>query len=149
MDENSEAKYSVQLLIPKENTALVAKIEAAIEAAKELGKNSKFGGKIPVGLKLPMRDGDLERPDDEACAGMYFINCNSNKKPGLVDKDLNKIIDRDDFKSGDYGRASITFYAFVGKSKGITCGLNNLQKTRTGEPLGGGSSAEEDFGDIL
>lgn len=150
MNPGDEPKYSVQLLIDKEDTDTVEKIQAAIEAAKELGKSTKFGGKIPVGLKVPLRDGDAERPDDEACAGKYFINCSSTKRPGVVDKDLNKLMDRDDFKSGDYGRASITFYAFsVSGNKGIACGLNNLQVTRKGEALAGGASAEEDFGDIL
>ena len=30
-------------------------------------------------------------------------------------------------------------------NKGIACGLNNLQKLRDGEPLGGKSRAEDDF----
>ena len=45
-----------------------------------------------------------------------------------------------------YGRASINFYAFNSNgNKGIACGLNNLQKIRDGEPLGGKSSAASDF----
>ena len=50
--------------------------------------------------------------------------------------------------SGVYGRASITFYAFnKNGSKGIACGLNNLQKISDGEPLGGKNRAEDDFAD--
>ena len=50
--------------------------------------------------------------------------------------------------SGVYGRASINFYAFNSNgNKGIACGLNNLQKLRDGEPLGGRSRAEDDFAD--
>ena len=41
---------------------------------------------------------------------------------------------------------SINFYAFNSNgNKGIACGLNNLQKIRDGEPLGGKSRAEDDF----
>ena len=77
----------------------------------------------------------------------YFINCNSNTKPQIVDKDLNPIIDKDEFYSGCYGRASVNFYAYNVKSKGIACGLNRLQKLKDGDPLSGaGGSAEEDFG---
>ena len=97
-------------------------------------------------LKTPLRDGDLERPDDEAYAGCYFINANSASAPGIVDADRQPVIDRSEVYSGVYGRASINFYAFNSNgNKGIACGLNNLQKIKDGEPLGGKSRAEDDF----
>lgn len=93
-------------------------------------------------LKTPLRDGDAERPDDPA----YFVNANSGTAPGIVDADRQTIIDRSEVYSGVYGRASINFYAFNSNgNKGIACGLNNLQKIRDGEPLGGKSRAEDDF----
>ena len=117
-----------------------------IEEAKEEGKK-KWGGTIPKKLKLPLRDGDEEREEDEAYQGHFFINANSTKKPGIVDADLNPIMDKDEFYSGCYGRASINFYPFdAAGNKGIAVGLNNLQKTEDGERLAGGSSAEDDFG---
>ena len=93
-----------------------------------------------------MRDGDDERGDDPTFEGMYFINANSTRKPSIVDKELNPLMDKDEFYSGCYGRASINFYAFNVQSKGIAAGLNNLQKLADGEMLAGGSSADEDFG---
>ena len=97
-------------------------------------------------LKTPLRDGDLERPDDEAYANSYFINANSATALGIVDADRNTIIDRSEVYSGVYGRASINLYAFNSNgNKGIACGLNNLQKIKDGEPLGGKSRAEDDF----
>lgn len=101
-------------------------------------------------MKSPLRDGDVERPEDEAYAGHYFINANSKLKPGVVDANLNEIIDPAEFYSGCYGRASITFYAYnVNGNKGIACGLQNLQKLKDGEPLGGSrASAASDFGDF-
>jgi hypothetical protein len=144
--EGGEPKYSVSILIPKEDKKTLKKIAKAIEAAKEAGK-AKFGGKIPNNLKLPLRDGDEEREDDAAYEGMMFINANSTNKPGIVDKDVNPILDREDFYSGCYGKASVNFYAFnVSGNKGIACGLNNLQFLEDGERLAGGSSAEDDFG---
>ena len=96
--------------------------------------------------KTPLRDGDSERPDDEAYADSYFINANSATAPGIVDADRNPILTRSEVYSGVYGRASISFYAFNSNgNKGIACGLNNLQKVRDGEPLGGKVSAESDF----
>ena len=66
--------------------------------------------------------------------------------PGVVDASCQRIIDRSELYSGVYGRASINFYAYnANGNKGIACGLNNLQKIRDGEPLGGKAKAEDDF----
>lgn len=143
-------KFSVSLIIPKDDTVTVNKIKAAIQSAYEEGQSKlKGSGKtVPAlsVLKTPLRDGDLERPDDEAYAGCYFINANSASAPGIVDADRQPVIDRSEVYSGVYGRASINFYAFNSNgNKGIASGLNNLQKIKDGEPLGGKSRAEDDF----
>jgi len=143
-------KFSVSLIVPKSDTRTVATIKAAIEAAYHEGETRlKGSGKTvpPLStIKTPLRDGDTERPDDPAYANAYFINANSATTPGVVDADRNVIITRSEVYSGVYGRASISFYAFNSNgNKGIACGLNNLQKIRDGEPLGGRASAESDF----
>lgn len=143
-------KYSVSLIIPKSDARTLAKIKTAIEAAYKEGEAKlKGSGKtVPAlsAIKSPLRDGDTERPDDPAYAHAYFINANAASAPGIVDADVNPILTRSEVYSGVYGRASITFYAFNSSgNKGIACGLNNLQKIRDGEPLGGKASAEEDF----
>lgn len=148
MNEGDTPKYNICVLIPKSDTATIDKIKKAIEAAKEVGKVklADKNGRIPANLKLPLRDGDEERPDDPAFEDHYFINANSMRQPSIVDRSLNPIMSRDEFYSGCYGRASISFYAFNVSSKGIAAGLNNLQKLEDGEMLAGGSTAEEDFG---
>lgn len=148
MAEGDTPKYNVCVLIPKSDTKTLEKIKQAIEAAKQAGKAklADKNGKIPSTIKLPLRDGDDERGDDPAYEGMYFININSTRKPSVVDKNLNPIMSKDEFYSGCYGRASINFYAYNVQSKGIAAGLGNLQKLEDGEPLAGGSSADEDFG---
>ena len=143
-------KYSVSLIIPKSDTKTLEKIRAAIQAAYEEGQSKLKGNgrSVPAlsALKIPLRDGDAERPDDEAYANSYFVNANSGTAPGIVDADRNPILERSEVYSGVYGRASINFYAFNSNgNKGIACGLNNLQKIRDGEPLGGKSRAEDDF----
>ncbi len=148
----SDPKYSVSLIIPKSDTVTIEKINKAIRAAYEEGASKlKGNGKsVPAlsALKTPLRDGDVDRPDDEAYANSYFVNANSKDKPGIVDAACQTIIDRGEVYSGVYGRASINFYAFnANVNRGIACGLNNLQKLRDGEPLGGRSRAEDDFAD--
>ena len=121
----SPERYSVSVLIPKDDTETVNAINNAVNTAIEEGIG-KFGGKKPnkASLKLPLRDGDTER-NDEAYAGHWFINANSRTAPQIVDKN---------------------FYAFNSNgNKGIACGLGNIQKIKDGEPLGGRSSATDDF----
>lgn len=149
IDENSRKTYNVSLIIPKSDTVTISKIKKAIEAAKELYKSKLVdkNGKMPATMWNPLRDGDLERGDSPEYENSFFVNAKSEVRPGLVDKDLNPIMSKDELYSGCYGRASISFFGFnQSGNKGISCGLNNLQKLSDGEPLGGGASAESDFG---
>jgi len=148
--EGGKPKFSVSLIIPKSDTVTVGKIRAAIEEAYRDGQSKLKGNAKSVPalstLRTPLRDGDLERPDDPAYANVYFVNANSTTAPGVVDANRNEILDKSEVYSGCYGRASISFYAFnANGNKGIACGLNNLQKIKDGEPLGGRASAESDF----
>jgi hypothetical protein len=146
--ESEEKKYSVSLIIPKSDKKTLKAIKQAIDAAKENGKSSKFGGKIPANLKTPLRDGDEDRPEDEAYANAYFINASAYSRPGIVDKNREPITEEEEFYSGCYGRASITFFPFnASGNKGIAAGLNHVQKTSEGEPLGGRVSVDVDFAD--
>ena len=139
-------KFSVSLIIPKDDEKTLAAINAAIDAAIQDGV-SKFGGKIPnrAALKLPLRDGDIER-DDEAYKGSYFVNANSTTAPQIVDRAVQPILDRGEVYSGCYARVSINFYAFnTNGNRGVACGLGNIQKVKDGDPLSGKSSAVVDF----
>ena len=145
-------KYSLSLIIPKSDTKTVTAVKNAIQAAYEEGQSKLKGSSKSVpaltAIKTPLRDGDAERPDDEAYKDSYFINANSATAPGIVDAARNPIIEHSEIYSGVYGRASINFYAFNSNgNKGIACGLNNLQKISDGEPLGGKTRAEDDFAD--
>ena len=141
-----EEKYSASLIIPKSDKATVNAIQKAVDAAIEEGL-AKFGGKKPnkAAIKLPLRDGDAER-EDEAYQNSFFVNANSRTAPQIVDRSVQPILDRNEVYSGCYIRASISFYAFNSNgNKGIACGLNNIQKIRDGEPLGGRTNAADDF----
>ena len=141
---NGSLKYSVSILIPKSDKDTVARFNKAFEETKQANA-AYFGGSIPKMLKGGLRDGDAEK-DDPVYAGYYFINANSNEKPGIVDAELNPIMDKDEFYSGCYGRASLTLYPYdASGSKGIAAGLNNVQKLEDGEKFGGATSAAADF----
>ena len=140
-----DPKYSVSAIIPKSDTKTINAITSAVEQAKK-DSVSKWGGKIPANLKLPLRDGDLDRPDDEAYANSYFFNANSRQAPQVVDARVQPILDQSEVYSGCYGKISVTFYGYNSNgNRGIAAGLGNIQKLRDGESLGGRSSAADDF----
>lgn len=147
--DNTEKKYSVSLIIPKSDKESLAKIKKTLEAAIELGVQTKFNGKKPANLKLPVRDGDTERSEDEAYKDSYFINASAKTKPGVLNPDKTIMTKEDDLYSGCYAWVSLTLFPFAAHgTNGIASGLNNLMKIKDGEPLGGRSTAESDFADI-
>ena len=148
--EGGKPKYSVSLIIPKSDTKTVEKIRAAIAAAYQEGQAKlKGNGKsVPplASIRTPLRDGDVDKPDDEAYQNSWFINANSESAPGIVDAECQPILDRSEMYSGVKGRASISFFAYnVNGNRGIACALNHLQKLADGIPLGSKSRAEDDF----
>ena len=141
-----DEKYSVSCLIPKSDKKTLARIQKAVEAAKEDGKARKWGGKIPPNLKLPLRDGDIDRPDDENYEDCYFLNASSKDAPQVVDRKVNPVLDPMMVYSGCYCNVSVNFYAFnANGNRGVAAGLGNIQFVRDGERLSGKASADADF----
>jgi hypothetical protein len=141
---SDKEKYSVSVIIPKSDTETINKFNKAFKEVAEANA-AVFGGAVPKNLKGGLRDGDEEK-DDEAYANSYFFNASSGQRPGVVDADMNEIIDPNEVYSGCYGRVSVTLYPYnTSGSKGVAYGLNNVQKLADGDRLGGGSSAAADF----
>lgn len=158
---DTNLKYGLTLIIPKTETALIAKIKTAMNNAFKNGLQSKWGGKEPSKPSNPLKDGDVDKPDDEAYANCYYLNASCKTKPGVTKikgstvvngkrkLQIEDITDEAEFYSGCYVFASVNFFPFdAGVNKGVACGLNNVLKVEEGEPLGGRSSAESDFGDL-
>lgn len=147
--EGQDPKYSVSLIISKDDTETLDIIDKAIKNAMEQGK-SKWGGKVPKNIKLPLHDGDIEREDDESYQNSFYINASSKNAPGVVglerDRATGKAIPlgSDEVYSGCYANVSVNFYAYDKGSNGISAGLNNIQKCKDGKRLGGGAAAAED-----
>lgn len=149
-----DARYSVTLLIPKSDITTHTTIVNAMNDTLKDATASVFGGVAPANPKLPLYDGDGLRPSGEPfgaeCKGHWVITANSKQKPGIVDKDVNRIMAKEEFYSGCYGRATLRFYAYnKNGNKGIGCGLGNLQKLEDGEALSGRTKAEDDFADSV
>ena len=156
-DDKSEPKYSVVLSFPKTDKTLYNKVQAAInECAKKA--EAKYGGTLPKKFSIvEIQDGE-DWDEKFNLEDSWIIKASSAYKPEVVKKgkvmgktQLVAITDEEEFYSGCYGYASVTFYAYdTGVSKGVTCGLNSLLKSRDGEKLGSGSgNAEADFAGVL
>jgi hypothetical protein len=145
--DDKNAKYMTNVLIPAKEKATIKAINEAIEAAKSVGITSKWGGKEPKKLDLPLRDGDDK--DDDVYAGMMYLNAKCKTRPGIVDRNRNPIVDEEEIYSGVWAIVSVTFYAYdTNGNRGVACGLNNIMKFKDDEKLGGRTSAESDFADI-
>lgn len=149
-DDSDRETYQACALIPKTDTVTIGKIKAAIEHVKnDPASAAVWGSKFLSSFKTPLRDGDTERDTEQQpeYKGCYFININSARRPNVVDVNVQPIIDANEVYSGCYGRVGFRLYAFKQKGGvGIAAGLDNIQKLEDGERLGGGVSAEDDFG---
>ena len=151
-----EPKYSASVLIPKTNTRAKAQIDAAIEAAVQVGLQKKWNNQRPAVVNTTLYDGDGVRPNGEPfgaeCRGHWVLSCNANVShpPKIYNIARQPIIDQSEVYSGMYGWVNVNFFPyFTAGKKGIGCGLQLVMKTRDGEPLGGSApSVDEAFKDV-
>ncbi|WP_201759583.1 MULTISPECIES: DUF2815 family protein [Clostridia] len=150
-----EEKYSTTVLVPKTDVDTKARIDAAIEVAKQRGVTDKWNGVMPPIVPTPIYDGDGVKPSDGTefgpeCKGHWVFTARASvdHAPEVVDKMGNPIINQSEMYSGVYGRVNVTFFPYVyGGKKGIGCSLGPVQKLEDGEPLSGGApSAAQAFG---
>lgn len=153
--QGQEEKYSCTILVPKADVDTKARMDAAIEAAKQRGIADKWNGVCPPILAVPVYDGDGVRPSDgmafgPECRGHWVFTASAkvDYPPEIVDKMGNPIINQSEVYSGMYGRVNVTFFPYMfGGKKGIGCGLGPVQKLRDGEALGGSApTAAQAFG---
>lgn len=149
-DSFGEDKYSATLLIPKNDRKTIEQIKACIETVKAENSDKLKGAKNP---KTTLKDGDgidsegNEYP--EYYKGHYALNTTSKKRPGIVDKNIQKIFDEDEVYSGCYAIVNVNFYAYNSNgNKGIACGLNHIMKIKDGENLAGGITVEQAFSGV-
>ncbi|MER2142155.1 MAG: DUF2815 family protein [Eubacteriales bacterium] len=152
---DSKPKYGATILIPKDDKETLDKIRKAQKAALEKGKDTRFGGTIPKAWKSTLRDADSPEEEDmleknPEYAGHYFMAVSNTMKPGLVDRDRSPIIDQTEIYSGCYARVQINAFPFnTSGNKGVSFGLNNVQKLADGEPFGAVvEKAEDVFGAV-
>jgi len=135
---NAEKKYSMRAVFMPDVDLSELKKQAAIAASE------KWGNNVPKTIRSPFRTNEeLDNPipgvpDD---AVVMTFSAKEDRRPGLVDKNLQDIIDDSDVYAGAWFRAQVRAYAYDNAgNKGVTFGLQNVQKTKDDEPLGKGKA---------
>lgn len=158
-EDGKPAKFSATLIFtkevladPKERALFEAMQNAALAAIE-----AKWPGKAQFLLASEGFKKGFRR-DAEAKgfpAGSIFINARSNRQPGIVYAHAGpdgkparmpneKILD--EMYPGAIVRASLAAFAYDNNgNRGVSFGLNNLQKIRDGERLDGHVAAENEF----
>jgi hypothetical protein len=146
-ENGAEGKYGAMLIIPKSDTVTVKQINAAIDEARTVGASK--GIRNAKTLPSPLRDGDGQKPRGgeygPECKGCWVLNTSSKRRPNVVDRRVQPILDPNEIYSGMWAIVDINFACFsVPQNSGISCYLNNVQKIRDDEPLGGAPARPED-----
>lgn len=153
--QGDKERFSCTILVPKSDTATKARIDAAIEAAKQKGVSGKWNGVCPPIVQTPVHDGDGKRPSDgmpfgPECKGHWVFTANAeiDYPPEVVDQNGNPMINQSEMYSGVYALVNVEFFPYMfGGKKGIGCSLGPVKKVRDGEALGGSApTAAQAFG---
>jgi len=140
--EGQEAVYSIQMLFPKSSDLKDLKKLCVEVATKKWGTKEKW----PKNLRMPFKSGDEKNLDNYK--GMTVVEARSKLRPGLVDRHLNEIgdLEQSDFYAGCWARATLTCYAYEkAGNKGVSFGLQNIQKLRDDTAFSGKRNAKDDF----
>ena len=150
LNDKGQRVWSTTCLIPKNHPQLDA-IREAIAAAKTAGA-AKLG-KGPS--KSPLLDGDAKEDgaykySGEENRGMYMLRCaNYNRAPKVVDQQKQEIFDDEELYSGCYANVVVNFYAYASaQNKGVSPGLEAIQKKSDGVRLSGGRVDVDDVFDV-
>lgn len=157
-DDGTDDKYQCCLLIDQKDTAFKEAYDKALEAAKANGVKSKWGGKMPKNLQLPLRDGEEREEEYPEFEGKWFLNPKARRKPDTCvvvnGGQLAKTDDEEEFYAGCYVVALVSLFPYDNSgNKGVACGLEGIIKVKDGERFDGGASiqsalADEDFSEF-
>lgn len=155
-NDDGDARYETQFLIPKSN---VEDVKAILTAVREVAE-AKWGDNWKS-VNSPLRDGDKEAKllteDGSTRAekyperlGHYFLNARSARPVGVVDRERTPIVEPSEVYAGCKARLNVTFYPYIAKgNQGVGVGLNGVQKVADGEAFGGGAPSVESMFDML
>lgn len=146
-------QYSVKILIPKTDTATLQAMAKARDYARQAGVTdgkkpfATFSAAKLATMNVSLKDGDIYFPDNPECAGHWVLNAKTpqDKPPGVLNEKKERVTNPTDIYSGMYGKVHIQLYPYdTAGNAGIGVSLQNVMKTRDGDPLGGSRKKAED-----
>jgi len=146
-------QYSVKILIPKTDAATLAALAKARDTARQNGVTegkrpfASFSAARLATMNVSLKDGDIHFPDNPECAGHWVLNAKTpqDKPPGVLNEKRERVTNPTDVYSGMYGRVHIQLYPYdTAGNAGIGVSLQNVMKTKDGDPLGGARKRAED-----
>lgn len=141
---DAKPKYGLTMLFPKDADLSALKHAAHMAAVEKFGDKLKDPNFAKT-LRSPFRD-QGEKQHEGYVPGCIFVNATSAQRPGLVDQNVQPIIEESQFYSGCYAIASVNAFAYEQMgNRGVAFGVNNIQKVGDGEPLGGRVRPEAEF----
>ncbi len=154
-------KYSIVMLFDNKKLSelkdLVKLVEAScIEEWGEVPAEVKYNPKEDSEY-CPFKNGDSDKKSGyEGYAGTIYSTASTLFPPAVIDtgdprKDIKPqaILDPKELYSGCYARASVICFTWESKGyKGVSFGLQNIQKLADGEAFSGRGNPEADFDPI-
>jgi len=137
-------EWSVTMLFKKDETDLTKLKNALIRAAK-----LQFGEDVDLKTLDLKRIIDGDEKDRAEYKGHWLVKAATGlRQPGVVDAQLNKILDPTEIYSGVWAHVNVTAKAYTAPNQGVTLYLNHVQKVRDGEQIAGGPKAADVFEEL-
>ncbi len=150
----NDPKYSMVILFKKTDKRQVEAVRKAIEAAEEAAIDKVWKGKRPGKINSPVHDGDElddngQRVKGPEYEGMYYMNVSNRDKPGIVDQNVQPILERDKIYSGCIVNCFMNFFGYSQNgNNGISASLENVQLVSDGKRLSGKQPASAVFAPV-
>jgi hypothetical protein len=158
----NDPKYGIVLMFDKSNAEHMAFMkllhqDCQAALAEKWPKEEERPRVALVGeTRSPIKDGDktVNNNGIPLCeknpeyAGQFIVRANTASRPAIVDRNMQEILDSNELYGGCFCKVNLNAYTFdMSANKGVTFGLNGVQKWSDGESFGGGRPPLEDMFD--
>lgn len=154
-DLNGKDEFSLVALFPKDADLSGLKKAAQDACEKKWGADK---AKWPSNMRSPFRDQGERIQAAQAQgkqapqgyeAGAIYLTLRSAQRPGVVNQNVEEIIDQAEFYGGCWARVSLNAYAYDQKgNRGVSFGLGNIQKVRDDDYFGNKTKPQDDFAPV-
>lgn len=151
LEPDRRGKYSVTMLIPKTDEGRAIAKQLHELAAGQVAAKWPDPEKRPRRLTMPVKDGDSGEHTNDGVpkgerypefSGHWYVSASSNFQPGVVDRQLQPVVDRARVYSGVWAYLQVNAFAYSNEKFGASIGLANVQIYQDDEPFAGGGAPD-------